>query len=455
MEQASVRSRQTVDALFAAGLVASLLLGGKVTPLLIIFGVLPIPFLAASLKEQKITTPVWRILAPSAAYFIYGIFTLMFFTGLEENSSLPVNPSLEFYLVAISMLLIGSVRGLQILNMDAFFRTSIPTCLLIAFVILSYLMFAGIRTDCRVEALAPWPFIPALIFSTISLLSLAGWEQMTRRERLTRLALLAFSIVVTTAYTGSRGVAVGLLVAFFVLFVSGLSSKLRGRVPRWHDVLLAGFFGVGLSFAVGVVTECGPVKRFATTFHWSKSTVVTQLSSSQPSEDLPGEPAASHLNVDPEAPHEGSQPTGELEAPRSDKSIDIRIEMWRVSLDAIYESPLWGHGSLYMHKLIGEPYGFQHNHNQYLSWLVTGGLIQLLLGLVFLATPWIVSVRCSFADRILIAVAMPALWGAAMMFDSFFNLKFYMHFYCLLCGLIYAWTGRQSDNLLRVDGRQT
>jgi hypothetical protein len=25
-----------------------------------------------------------------------------------------------------------------------------------------------------------------------------------------------------------------------------------------------------------------------------------------------------------------------------------------------------------------------------------------------------------------------------MMFDSYFNLKFYTHYYCLLCGLLYA-----------------
>ncbi len=137
--------------------------------------------------------------------------------------------------------------------------------------------------------------------------------------------------------------------------------------------------------------------------------------------------------------HHPHKTTIEPPVQKSDKSIDVRLELWKLSLDAIYDSPLWGHGSLYMWTLIEEPFGFQHNHNQYLSWLVTGGAIQLSFGLLFLATPWIISNNFSIADRLMITLSTTILWGFAMIFDSFFSLKFYTHYYCLLCGLLYAW----------------
>ncbi len=166
--------------------------------------------------------------------------SVFLFTGIKKNAPAPVNPSLEFYIVAISMLILGTIRGFQINDFSNFFGKWIPYSLLSAFLILTYLMLTGIRVDCRVEALAPWPFIPALLFSTLSILALAGWENMPQRDRKLRLLLLSFSVVVTIAYTGSRGVAVGQVVVFLVLMIAGVYPKLRGQVPSWRAILLAG-----------------------------------------------------------------------------------------------------------------------------------------------------------------------------------------------------------------------
>ena len=122
----------------------------------------------------------------------------------------------------------------------------------------------------------------------------------------------------------------------------------------------------------------------------------------------------------------------------ADMSIGFRLEMWRASLQSIAEAPVFGHGSLYLQHLITQRYGFEHNHTQYLSWLVTGGLVGLCIGLMFLAIPWIVSAGLAAPDRLVITLAISIFWGLSMMFDSYFNLKFYTHYYCLLCGLLYA-----------------
>ena len=125
----------------------------------------------------------------------------------------------------------------------------------------------------------------------------------------------------------------------------------------------------------------------------------------------------------------------------TDVSIGLRIEMWKVSVKSIRDAPLFGHGSLYLQHLIAERFdmSYQHNHNQYLSWLVTGGFLALGLGLWFLSIPWLISAKLGAADRITITLAVSVFWGIAMVFDSFLNLKFYLHFYCLLVGLLYAF----------------
>lgn len=98
-----------------------------------------------------------------------------------------------------------------------------------------------------------------------------------------------------------------------------------------------------------------------------------------------------------------------------------------------------------MQKLIHATYGYEHNHNQYLTWLVTGGVIQLTLGLIFLAIPWFISNGLSTADRLILTIGVSLFWGLAMMFDAFLNLKFYTHYFCLLSGILYALSNSMQD----------
>uniref|UniRef100_A0A7C1NZ61 O-antigen ligase family protein n=1 Tax=Agrobacterium albertimagni TaxID=147266 RepID=A0A7C1NZ61_9HYPH len=128
-----------------------------------------------------------------------------------------------------------------------------------------------------------------------------------------------------------------------------------------------------------------------------------------------------------------------------DEAIGHRLAMWETSIEAILERPAFGHGSLYLQKLISKTYGYEHNHNQYLTWLVTGGVLQLALGLIFLAIPWFVSKGLTTADRILLTTGVSVFWGLAMMFDSFLNLKFYTHYFCLLCGVLYALSNSMQE----------
>lgn len=95
------------------GVTAALFLCGRVMPMLVA-GVLPIPFLLRELRNRSYRVSIWALLAPFGINFAYSLLAFSLFTGLEPSDPRPVNPSLEFYLIAIAMLGVGLVRGLQI-----------------------------------------------------------------------------------------------------------------------------------------------------------------------------------------------------------------------------------------------------------------------------------------------------------------------------------------------------
>lgn len=438
---------QASDILFLTGLAVALFLGSKVTPLLVIAGVLPIPFLLHALKNRHYHVSIWTLMAPFGIYFAYSLFVLFFFTGLEASDPRPVNPSLESYSIAIAMLAVGLVRGLQVRNLASLFRRLMPWLLLACFAVLSYMMFAGIRDACRVRGLAPWPFIPALLFSTLTFVCLVRWESLNDRERWLRVALLALGIVVTTTYTGSRGVAVAQVGVFCLLMLLSFLPSLSKGIPRWYHLASAAVAGAMVSALIGFATDCGPASRFSSTFE-ALGTLTSQLTTAgeetEPTQTVPA-PTTAQIPADSE-PAVASQPeTNQSTEVTNDDAIGHRLAMWKTSVAAIKESPVFGHGSLYLQKLIHATYGYEHNHNQYLTWLVAGGVLQLTLGLIFLAIPWFVSKGLSTADRLLLTIGVSLFWGFAMMFDSFLNLKFYTHYFCLLCGVLYALSNSMQD----------
>lgn len=437
---------RAADLLFLTGLAVALFLGGKVTPLLVIAGVVPIPFLLQALRNKDNHASIWRLLIPFGLYFGYSLFALFFFTGLEASDPRPVNPSLEFYAIAIAMLAVGLVRGLQVRNLGSLFRRLMPWLLVACFLVLSYMMFAGIRDACRVRGFAPWPFIPALLFSTLAFICLVGWERLAASERWLRVALMALSIVVSTTYTGSRGVAVAQIGVFGFLLILGLLPSLRGRIPRFHHLAVAAGTGLILSFLVGIATDCGPASRFSSTFE-TLETMASHLTAADDEPTTEASPApATEESSTITAPDSQTQTESHNPATVSkDQAIGHRLAMWETSIEAILERPVFGHGSLYLQKLISTTYGYEHNHNQYLTWLVTGGVFQLILGLIFLAIPWFVSKGLSTADRILLTTGVSLFWGIAMMFDSFLNLKFYTHYFCLLCGVLHALSNSMQE----------
>lgn len=443
MNVAMRQIRNGLDWAFIVGVVFTLVLAGKIVPFLIAVGVVPIPFLLDMVRTKRFELSTARLLMPMGVYFTYSLLTFFIFTGLKPGEAKPVNPDLELYGIAIAMLLVGLIRGLEIGGLRKKFDVAVPWTLLFSFLVLSTMMFFGYRDGCRVQAGAAWPFIPALLFGTMSILSFIGWKDLSAPRRHFRLLLNALAIVVTIAYTGSRGVAVAQVGVLGLMATLYFIPKFRGALPSLLQLLLSVVLGLLLCGLVSFTTGCGAMDRIMPmikTFDILSAHAAEQPT--QPAALQPKDaPDALSTQQPPNAPPPGTvgaAPHSENAIMDTDMSIGIRLEMWKTSLNSIAEAPIFGHGSLYLQHLITERYGFEHNHNQYLSWLVTGGVFGLAIGLLFLAIPWIVSAGLSTPDRLIITLAVSVFWGLAMMFDSYFNLKFYTHFYCLLCGLLYA-----------------
>jgi hypothetical protein len=329
----------------------------------------------------------------------------------------------------------------------------LPASLAVTFLVLSIYAFLDVTGDGRVQAETPWPFIPALLFATWSLLSIMGWAKLSQREKVIRLCLISLSILVVNGYTGSRGVGVAQLVVLFVFLAAGISKRYKGSLPAGREIsgaILLGFLLFGCHQAL---TANGALYRLGYISHLglqlaSESDERSVDAGSKKTLNLGGEAKGSA--IDKAAPW---APDGVVEGASGDQagrfnnsdttsqispdaSINVRIEMWRASLSEIAKAPIFGHGALSLKRIIQDRFALQHNHNQYLTWLVTGGIILLFIGISFLLAPYLLSVGLQPPDRLVIFLSISALWGIAMFFDSFFSLKFYLHYYCLLIGFL-------------------
>jgi hypothetical protein len=430
--------RAVLDDGFIVGLVFALFLAGKIVPYLVVVGVVPILLFWNKSDYAKSRSAILRFALPAAGYFALCLLLLVFYPGLEPGEKPPRNPDLELYIVAVAMLAIGFLRGQQIKNLYVRFQAIAPWSLAAAFAVLSGYMFLGIRDDCRVRAEAAWPFIPAIIFTTLTFLLLLGWEGLSRRARFLRLALLSLSVVVVLGYTGSRGVAVAQFGVFAAFILLRLSRKFRAALPTAIELLASAAIGALLCLPVQSATGCNNFGRLPTVFDIFRSAYAIDTEASA-NDAKPGMVVQAGAN-------EGAGVALRAEAERNaaqgagDPSVTLRLDMWAASVEAIWKAPFFGHGALSLRPIIQDRFGFEHNHNQYLSWLVTGGIVFLCVGLLFLFTPYLVSYGLPPANRAVLTLSVTGLWGIAMVFDSFLSLDFYLHYFSLLLGFLFALT---------------
>ena len=413
---------------------------------IVIFGLLPLIIWPHRIVIGHKDVLINRLVIPFGIYVSYGILALFLFPGLPPDAPRPANPDLELYLVALLLCAIGVLRASQISSISHKMQTYLPWLLIVVFLVLTTVMLSG-EQGCRITALTRLPFIPALVFATLSFLTLLGWSDRQPWERVLRLSLLAMSVVVAAGYTGSRGISLAIGIVLLVLALLAILPRFRTGLPSSAAILMA--LGVGLlgCWITQEVTGCRIFNRLDTAI---RPLSEVRDDTSDVAADTP-EISDDTSELASDTSDVGGDKLAVARAPR-DGSIGLRLEMWRASLDAIRTAPIFGHGSMSQQMIIAERFGLQHPHahNQYLSWLVTGGLVLLVIGCVFLASPAFLSIGMLSADRVIIGTATTALWGLSMVFDSFLSVGYFLHYFCFLLGVILALSN-EARNRIGVD----
>jgi hypothetical protein len=426
-------ARKIFDVGFLIGLVFALFLAGRIVPYLIVVGVLPIILFWSRSNYELSSISPFRLFVPTLSYFAFCLALYYLYPGLPAGMTPPGNPDLELYAVAIALLAVGFLRGLQISDLANLFHAVVPYALIAAFAVLATYMFLGID-GCRVFVAASWPFIPAIIFTTLSFLLLLDWENRTANEKRLRFGLIALSIVVVLGFTAARGVAIGLFVVLLSLLILGRLPHLRPGLPNAKGLLVSIGLGLALTGGVTLLTNCNSFVRWNSIFSTIQNitTVTSSTSLATDSIDFAG-PAPSISLVLP-----ALQPSSEEHASTSDVAVSERFDMWAASIEPILQSPIIGNGALSLKPIIQEPFGYEHNHNQYLAWLVTGGMIFLTLGILFISTPLIMAKNLKPSNKSIAFLAVTGLWAISMIFDAFLSLDFYLHYFSLLLGFLFA-----------------
>ena len=130
---------------------------------------------------------------------------------------------------------------------------------------------------------------------------------------------------------------------------------------------------------------------------------------------------------------------------QSDRSVGFRLGFAYQSMIALQDNLFFGvgaHVEPHLAKTVLSHH--MHVHNNYLSWLIWGGLITLTSGLIWLFAP-VVLISKSHNFTISIPCLMIALlWSVSLLFDSFFYWTNYTYVYIALICLGYQ-ISRSSD----------
>ena len=380
---------------------------------------LVVPLILA-IAQRRLQLPSRSLLLFGSISFFYILMChlmVIYYNGLGVGSELYDHISIKyFYLVAIPYLLLTILR---ISTMNDIFRTlriTTPAILSIVFILLSYEMFKSSTDSCRIPGQTNSVFHPAMFFSMFTLLFFIGWSQLSRVERLIRYLFLALSLVVVFGYTAARsiGVAFGFSVIGFLLFF--LFGRERNSVPTPTGILLSCVLGLLLCLFIELQTGCPVFIRFS-----QLSQAVVLLG-----EQFLSDPLKASIKT------------------AADLSISIRLNMWHDGWNSFLESPLFGHGIFYEIPLFSDSYGYKHAHNQYLSWLIWGGIPMLVLGLIFLLSPVIILGKAITFDRFVVILATTIMMSIAIIFDSFLRIDMFLYLFVFvtLIGLRFLENGK-------------
>ena len=322
-------------------------------------------------------------------YSIFHLIKIVFWDSPVTDTALNRYPfAPEKWFLGLALVPVLTVRFVSMDRLVHLFQKIAPVVLLILFSIMSINFFTPYFEDTgRITNLNPDPFMSPLYFTVFTIMLFDNTYLKTDTQRLTRCALIVASIVLATAYAGTRGILLAQLVSYTVLaciFWASVESKQKVSV----QIVLSIAAGLALGFCIDLCAEGPFSQRFLYLFD-----------AVQPIADSP-----------------------EIR----DRSIAIRAQLYDLGIEHVSKKPLFGYSIAY-EPLLAAP--MDHMHNMYISWCLWGGVLSLFTGMIFLLSPAIgLFLRDKKLTACILGLSIIGPLSVSMLFDSFL---FWKRFYLL------------------------
>ena len=324
-------------------------------------------------------------------FVIYFLLNILFYSPVEIHAEQLKHVALESYVMAlfgfaITMLYLGRGRDFMIP-----LQRWTPLALTLSFLVMSYFFFGP--QGARAQAFSTNALVPPMWYLTITLICFCDFKKMDFWQRSLRLALFG-SAAVMCLYSGGRMILMIWLFCAIILAIYLIRLRPRaGHLLKDSAVLLCVILAiVGGLYALDAFSGGTIAMRFTYTFDSLRENGMSS-------------------------------------------TTFYRLELWAAAMEIIKESFPLGVGQInerfLIHDIIERDWLFL-SHQTYLSYLVSGGLIALISGILFQSAGFGLFTQATMPAAIGVVV-VPALNGLTdSVFQSFFSVQLYMLLILLL-----------------------
>ena len=451
-----------IDIFFVSTAMSFVYFYNRIEFLLAVLTFLPLMFINVSDLKQSLRRVDPTVIFICSIFMISGFWVYFNHEAFDFRG---VIDSGSFYINILIVSLLGAWRVQSITDLSFIFRYVVSILLVFTFILLIFpiLYISPFVMSCRIGDIMGLPFTPAMFFCAYSLMSFIGWRHLHRYEKVLRYGFLAMAVVVALAITGSRGIFIAFLMCIFLLtlFLIAFTSKDR---PSPFYMVCSVSIGVACSFLYASISGCSlirfetllssfqyrDVSRMSLFFVLMALFIISFISLWKLIQRNVGERLAlkyfrdmillliiggfliiiisafiggRFINIDAFS--------------QTDGGIIYRLRMTLAGLQYLMGHEWVGRGfeapNLTTQKYVGD---FPHMHSTYVSWYLSGGVLHLAAGFIFVYGAHFWRNKNYGFDWLIGLCATSFLFGLASLTDNFLYSTPYVTQYIILTYMV-------------------
>jgi len=338
---------------------------------------------------------------------------LVLFANVEGEIKPNDAAGFEMWFTSIACIVVSTVFFTTGRNSLNFVTYLIPVGVALAFTVAAFQYFGS--AQCRVALFNANVFAAPLFATAFAVIHLIYFSEQQKSGDALSYFLIFMSLILSSVFAGARSIFIALVVViFFLLLFHFVQSRWKTAVKLVSTCIMALLASLiiesytGCNFFLRIGNVLGFLQNSSTAVYFDGLEGIQDVS------------------------------TGE-------SSMSLRLEMWQRALRLLEGNYTFGLGAHYEAEV--SPGKHPHVHNMYLSWMIWGGVISLISGLVFLVAPIIAlkAVHMPF-QNISLLIALPMIWMVSMLFDSFLFWKHHYYIFILISTLLYSLHSLHSNN---------